>query len=480
MNKIFTSGIFVLIIFMNLNSALAVNPAYNLKATNFVFTDSIGSGGYDQMQFDIYILHTNLISSGQFEYALGQFYYNANNALGVTSDYTYYIVPGSTQFSNINAVPRSPAYVSPDATSPSGASLRLNANSSITAGSGPIISTVSPGTRICTMRLKKKSGSFPVTAINMLWRKVLPNPYTQVFAFVGGIAKDVTSQGTLTVDSLNLLQQYPQLISPPNNSLNNPVSMNFIWGKVANATKYQLQISIDSLFGSFFYNNTNITDTSFSVNGFGYLTKYYWKVKATGLSNSLTSTVWNFKTQEIPVQKLKLTAIIDGMYFPLFNQLTRRDTVTVELRNSVSPYNLISSAKGVIDSLNFTARFIFTLVYPGTYYIVFRHLNSIATWSKSGGEVFNTTDTTVYNFTTSLSQAYGSNMKIKAGKSCIYNGDVNQSGYIDASDFSLVDNDSYSAVTGRFLATDMNGDNIVDADDLNIQDNNRDKGVVRP
>ena len=236
MKKIFTSGFFVLIVFMHLNSAVAVNPSYNLKATNFLFTDSIGSGGYDQMQFDIYILHTNLISSGQFEYALGQFYYNVNSALGVTSDYTYYIVPGSTQFSNVNAVPRSPAYVSPDATSHSGASLRLNANSSITAGSGPIISTVSPGTRICTMRLKKKSGSFPVTAINMLWRKVLPNPYTQVFAFVGGIATDVTSQGTLTVDSLNLLQQYPQLISPSNNSLNNPVSLNFIWSKVANAT----------------------------------------------------------------------------------------------------------------------------------------------------------------------------------------------------------------------------------------------------
>ncbi len=480
MKRLITLVAIFLNILFHLNSASAVNPAFNLKATNFVFTDSIGNGGYDQMQFDIVILHTNLISSGTFEYALGQFYFNLSSTLGVSADYTYYIVPGSTQFTNVNAVPRSPSFVSPDATSPTGASLRLNANSSITAGSGPVISAVSPGTRVCTMRLKKKSGSFPVTPLNIVWRKTLPNPYTQIFAFVGGIATDISSQGTLTIDSLNLLQQYPQLNSPSNNSLNNSVSLNFIWGKVANATKYQLQISTDSLFGSFFYNNINITDTTINVAGFAYLTKYFWKIKATGLSNSLTSSVWNFTTKETPVQKLKLTAIIDGMYFPLFNQLTRRDTVTVELRKSVSPYNLVSSAKGVIDSLNFTAKFSFSVVDPGTYYIVFRHFNSIATWSKSGGEVFNTTDTTNYNFTTSLSQAYGSNMKIKGGKSCIFNGDVNQSGYIDASDFSLVDNDSYSAVTGRFLATDMNGDNIVDGDDLNIQDNNRGMGVVRP
>ena len=40
---------------------------------------------------------------------------------------------------------------------------------------------------------------------------------------------------------------------------------------------------------------------------------------------------------------------------------------------------------------------------------------------------------------------------------------VNCDDLVDGSDLSLVDNDSYSALTGRFLRSDVNGNNIVDA-----------------
>ncbi|MBK8383906.1 MAG: hypothetical protein IPL16_18865 [Ignavibacteria bacterium] len=47
----------------------------------------------------------------------------------------------------------------PDATSSTGSSLRVNSNTVLGAGSGPIISTTYPGTRICTFRFKNKVGS---------------------------------------------------------------------------------------------------------------------------------------------------------------------------------------------------------------------------------------------------------------------------------------------------------------------------------
>ena len=56
--KLFFSLLFVVFV---VNMANAQNPTYNLSARNFVFTDSIGTGGVsdDAMTFDIYIEHTN-------------------------------------------------------------------------------------------------------------------------------------------------------------------------------------------------------------------------------------------------------------------------------------------------------------------------------------------------------------------------------------------------------------------------------------
>ncbi|MBK7254244.1 MAG: hypothetical protein IPI04_10085 [Ignavibacteria bacterium] len=154
--------------------------------------DSPGDG-IDAMTFDIVIEHTNLAASGPFEFALGQYYFNISSAVGVTADYAYFIVPGSTQFTNTNAVPRSPTFVSPDATSPLGASLRVNSNTVLGAGSGPIVSPSFPGTRICTMKFKKKVGSFPDTTFSMVWRKALPNPFSKIFAYIGSSNTDISN-----------------------------------------------------------------------------------------------------------------------------------------------------------------------------------------------------------------------------------------------------------------------------------------------
>ena len=497
MKKIFTLFLEVLIAMFFSFNLYAIQPTFNLSAINFQFTDSIGTGGvsYDAMTFDIYIHHSNLGSSGPFEFALGQYYFNVKAIGGVSSDYTYYILPGTTQFTNPNALPRNSTFVMPDATSPTGASLRVNSNTVLGAGNGPIVSSSYPGTRICTFRFKKKVGSFdPINDLGFFqsgtgtygsnvgsaWRLALPNPYTKVWAYIGTTNTDISLQGTYTVDYYYYPYPPPPIIiltNPPNYSVNNSSTINFNWIGY-NSVEYNLQISSDSLFNNIIINETIIVDTFKTLSGFNINTKYFWRVIAeNAFGTSRTSSVWNFTTSPGTVLNLKI--IPEGIYYNLFNQLGRRDTVTVYLRNITSPYSIVDSSKAVIDSMNFTGSFIFQNTPSGTYYIATKHLNSIETWSKAGGEPMTLNGSTNYDFTTATSQAYGNNLKLKGSKYCAYSGDVNQDGIIDASDLIKVYNDSYVGLTGRYLVSDMNGDNIVDASDISTTDNNVFAGILK-
>jgi len=277
------------------------------------------------------------------------------------------------------------------------------------------------------------------------------------------------------------LKPKPELIYPENNSINIPNSINFQWEKLDMTEFYILNVSEDSTFNSLIINDTLINDTSKTINSLLKETKYYWRVEAIdSLGVIRKSRVWNFTT--IPPIYLELKVIFEGMYFSIFNQMTRRDSITAYLYETTSPYNKIDSAISVIDSISFSGLFKFLNATTGTYYIVVNHFNTLETWSKSGGELLmNDGMVYNYNFTTSVSQAYGNNQKLKGSKFCIYSGDVNQDKFIDISDFSDIDNDSYNFVSGRFVDTDLNGDNFVDQSDMAIADNNRSFiGTIRP
>ncbi len=79
-----------------------------------------------------------------------------------------------------------------------------------------------------------------------------------------------------------------------------------------------------------------------------------------------------------------------------------KDTVRVFLRRANSPYNIIDSAKSVMDSLG-KSNFAFNNIPTGqSFYIVVKHRNSIETWS-SGIQSF-TSDILNYNFTLTASK----------------------------------------------------------------------------
>ncbi len=174
-----------------------------------------------------------------------------------------------------------------------------------------------------------------------------------------------------------------------------------------------------------------------------------------------------------PTIKVNLKVLIEGLYFPSPDQLNRKDTVKLYLRDAVSPFTMRDSAKTLIDTLSFSGLYRFLNSPSGTYYLVVRHHNSIETWSKAGGESLVRDSSIIYNYdyTSALTQAFGNNLKLKGTRYCIYSADVNQDGIVDGSDLGLIDNDSYNFVTG-YVITDLNCDEIVDGTDAAYADNN--------
>ncbi|MEO8209772.1 MAG: hypothetical protein ABI840_04390, partial [bacterium] len=167
----------------------------------------------------------------------------------------------------------------------------------------------------------------------------------------------------------------------------------------------------------------------------------------------------------------QIKVIVEGFYNVVSGKLNMRDTVRAYLRNNLSPFNIIDSAKSIIDSVTFTGSFLFANAPSGTYYIQIKHRNSIETWSKANGEVYTLGIQFNYDFTTAASQAYGSNMIQKGTKFCIFGGDVLQDGIVELADNTLIDNDAFNFATG-YVNTDVTGDRFVDLEDGTIADNN--------
>ncbi len=201
-------------------------------------------------------------------------------------------------------------------------------------------------------------------------------------------------------------------------------------------------------------------------------------------NNAVTQTIANalhYASDHLPVTSsylfypsattVSITLSVEGFYDVDSGRLNIRDTVIAYLRNSASPYNKIDSSRAVVDSVSFTGNFVFANVYSGAYYISLEGRNIIETWSSSGGESIIAGSINNYDFTDSQSKAFGNNLTPKGGKYCIYSGDIDNDGIIDAGDVAIADNDAFGFVIG-YNDSDVNGDLITDASDVQIVDNN--------
>jgi len=139
----------------------------------------------------------------------------------------------------------------------------------------------------------------------------------------------------------------PVLALPLNNSkgLLNPITAK--WNTSLRVEKYRLQVSTDSLFGSFVVNDTTLTDTIKLLPTLANYSQYYWRVKAVNVGGeSDWSTVWNFKTLGNPYASNLITPLDASINQPL-NGLTFKWTKAKERIETIQKYQLQIS----IDSL---------------------------------------------------------------------------------------------------------------------------------
>jgi PKD repeat protein len=214
-------------------------------------------------------------------------------------------------------------------------------------------------------------------------------------------------------------------------------------------------------------------------------------------SNTITTVVTaqngTTKTYTITVTRaaaggaslVNLTLFIEGYYVPsdaamtsvMFNQDGLSPTgdvgiVTVELHHATT-YALVASATAMLH-VNGSVSASFSSAISGSFYIAVKGNNFIQTWSANpqtvGAAPLN------YSFTTSASQAYGSNMVNVGGAWAFYSGDITQDELIEFSDYSLWEIDAFNFAFGVYT-TDLNGDGLVEFSDYGIWETNANKFI---
>lgn len=166
----------------------AQNPTYLLELRNDV---QVSGAVYE---FDIYLLRTGTIS---FEYAQGQFGIVVNSLIKNGGSLTATIVAGSSD-PILVASNQNPASIAFNNTSDA---IMIAAKSPPTAGNGAVISNVSPGTRICRVRLTN-TVDFDKYRPNLTWTTTTIYP-TQVYAYVVGINTKITVESNHTSHNLS-------------------------------------------------------------------------------------------------------------------------------------------------------------------------------------------------------------------------------------------------------------------------------------
>jgi M6 family metalloprotease-like protein len=128
----------------------------------------------------------------------------------------------------------------------------------------------------------------------------------------------------------------PILILPPNESIIQKGIITFSWSQSSGVQYYHLQVSVDSLFSTFFINDSSLTNSSKQVGPLMGLTTYYWRVKS---KNSGDTSYWS------EIFKLATKDIIT-FYIPVsknWNLLSIPAELSESRKDSVFP-NAVSSA----------------------------------------------------------------------------------------------------------------------------------------
>jgi hypothetical protein len=176
-----------------------------------------------------------------------------------------------------------------------------------------------------------------------------------------------------------------------------------------------------------------------------------------------------------------LSCLPEGFYRANSNPPLIQDTVRVYLHRTDFPNVKVDSAKAFLSLNGSLPNVNFAKALNGNYYIVFKHRNTITTWSSSGGTAYTRGAALNLDLISNLSDSYlNSEKQIDPFPYYgMYSGDITQDGIIDASDLSKADNGAAINLSG-YVTEDVNGDNFVDGSDLSIVENNQGVTVSSP
>lgn len=189
-------------------------------------------------------------------------------------------------------------------------------------------------------------------------------------------------------------------------------------------------------------------------------------------------TIYIDDGQRTEISKFSIKCQTEGMYNLLTNSWGK-DTLIFSLHQIVTPFNTVEQQK-VLPDTSGNSNVLFTKAVMGSsYYLTVNHRNSVEIWSKTSRLI--NAPIQSFDFQATKQNVLGDNLAQIGGRMCLYSGDVNQDGYIDFTDMTLIDNDAYIFKSG-FVVTDLNGDEYVDFTDLTLCDNNAYNfiGTIKP
>ncbi len=262
-----------------------------------------------------------------------------------------------------------------------------------------------------------------------------------------------------------------QLLLPPTGDTGVTLDgISLLWEPVQGATSYKVLFDIVNPPVNVF---TITTDTFVNTGLLKSFKNYYWAVLPGNGAGFNTTCQSNTFLTELRNNGLVVRAFIEGLYnsttgtmAPFINPAdTIADSLYIKLitPDTVQEFNI----KTAISINGYATIWLPGSVVNSDYYIVVKHRNSLETWSRL---ILYAGEDTTYNFTDTLSKAYGNNMKLVNGVYVIYTGDVNQDYGIDANDINSL------GILARQFETiysdgDINFDYYTESTDLSILEN---------